>query len=170
LPNIPTVGDFIPGYEGTGWQGIGAPKDTPTEIINKLNQETNASLSDPRMKARIADFGYTVFTSSPSEFTAYRRIYRKVGKGDQVLGRQGVLMCTDQILPEYHCSALLGRPRRRCHRMKKRGLLCTAQASRSNLTLSDPLPPAARSPPTVIITPVVGAPPATIWAAHPRDG
>jgi tripartite-type tricarboxylate transporter receptor subunit TctC len=71
LPDIPTVGEFVPGYEGTGWQGIGAPKDTPIEIINKLNQETNAGLSDPRMKARIADFGYTVFISSPSEFRAY---------------------------------------------------------------------------------------------------
>jgi tripartite-type tricarboxylate transporter receptor subunit TctC len=71
LPDIPAVGEFVPGYEGSGWQGIGAPKDTPTEIIYKLNQETNAGLSDPRMKARIADFGYTAFTSSPSEFGAY---------------------------------------------------------------------------------------------------
>jgi tripartite-type tricarboxylate transporter receptor subunit TctC len=71
LPDIPAVGEFVPGYEGSGWQGIGAPKDTPTEIIYKINRETNAGLSDPRMKARIADFGYTVFTSSPSEFGAY---------------------------------------------------------------------------------------------------
>jgi tripartite-type tricarboxylate transporter receptor subunit TctC len=71
LPDIPTVGDFVPGYEGTGWQGVGAPRDTPADIIDMLNKEINAGLSDSRMRARIADFGYTVFTSSPSEFSAY---------------------------------------------------------------------------------------------------
>jgi tripartite-type tricarboxylate transporter receptor subunit TctC len=71
LPDIPTVGDFVPGYEGTGWQGIGAPRNTPAEIINKLNKEINAGLADPRMKARIADLGGTVFVSSPADFGTF---------------------------------------------------------------------------------------------------
>ena len=57
LPNMPTVGDYVPGYEATAWNGIGAPKNTPTEIIEKLNKEINAALADPKMKARIADLG-----------------------------------------------------------------------------------------------------------------
>jgi tripartite-type tricarboxylate transporter receptor subunit TctC len=68
LPDVPTVGEFVPGYEGTGWQGIGAPKNTPTDIIDKLNKEINAALADPRMTARFADLGYMVFASSPAEF------------------------------------------------------------------------------------------------------
>jgi tripartite-type tricarboxylate transporter receptor subunit TctC len=71
LPDIPTVGDFVPGYEGTGWQGVGAPRNTPAEIIDKLNKEINAGLADPRMKARIADLGGTVFASSPADFGTF---------------------------------------------------------------------------------------------------
>jgi tripartite-type tricarboxylate transporter receptor subunit TctC len=68
LPDIPTVSDFVPGYEGTGWQGIVAPKNTPTEIVDKLNEEIRAALSDPKMTARIVDLGATPFASSPAEF------------------------------------------------------------------------------------------------------
>ena len=75
LPDIPTVGDFVPGYEGTGWQGVGAPRNTPAAIIDKLNREINAGLADPRMKARIADFGYTVFASSPADFGTFIAAY-----------------------------------------------------------------------------------------------
>jgi tripartite-type tricarboxylate transporter receptor subunit TctC len=75
LPDIPTVSDFVPGYEGTGWQGIGAPRNTPAAIIDKLNKEINAGLTDPRMKARIADFGYTVFATSPSDFGTFIAAY-----------------------------------------------------------------------------------------------
>jgi tripartite-type tricarboxylate transporter receptor subunit TctC len=75
LPGIPTVGDFVPGYEGTGWQGLGAPRNTPAEIIDKLNKEINAGLADPRMKARIADFGYAVFASSPADFGTFIAAY-----------------------------------------------------------------------------------------------
>ena len=53
LPELPTVGDFVPGYEASGWFGIGAPKGTPSEIIEKLNKEINAGLADPKMKARL---------------------------------------------------------------------------------------------------------------------
>jgi tripartite-type tricarboxylate transporter receptor subunit TctC len=62
------VGDFVPGYETSAWQGIGAPKNTPAEIINKLNKEINAGLADPKMKARLADFGGTMFAGSPVAF------------------------------------------------------------------------------------------------------
>jgi tripartite-type tricarboxylate transporter receptor subunit TctC len=71
LSDIPTVDDFVPGYEGTSWQGIGAPRNTPTEIINKLNKEINAVLADPQMAAQITDYGYTVFESSPAEFSRF---------------------------------------------------------------------------------------------------
>jgi tripartite-type tricarboxylate transporter receptor subunit TctC len=68
LPDVPTVGDFVPGYEATFWGGIGVPTDTPAEIIDQLSQEINAVLADPTVKARIADVGYTVFASSPGDF------------------------------------------------------------------------------------------------------
>ena len=75
LPDIPTVGDFVPGYEGTGWQGVGAPRSTPAAVIEKLNREINAVLADPKMKARIVDFGYTVFASSPADFGTFIAAY-----------------------------------------------------------------------------------------------
>ena len=75
LPDVPTVSDFVPGYEATGWQGVGAPRSTPAEIIEKLNREVNAALVDPKMKARIADFGYTVFASSPADFGTFIAAY-----------------------------------------------------------------------------------------------
>ena len=64
LPDVPAVGEFVPGYEASGWNGVGAPKNTPIEIIEKLNKEINASLADPKLKARIDDFGGTVFALS----------------------------------------------------------------------------------------------------------
>src|SRR6516165_1005681 len=75
LPDIPTVGDFVPGYEGTGWQGVGAPRNTPVEIIDKLNKAINAGLADSRMKGRIADLGGTVFASSPDDFGTFIAAY-----------------------------------------------------------------------------------------------
>jgi tripartite-type tricarboxylate transporter receptor subunit TctC len=68
LPNIPTVGDFLPGYEGTGWLGVGAPKSTPAEIIEKLNGEISAGLTDPKIITRIAELGGTVLGGSPAAF------------------------------------------------------------------------------------------------------
>jgi tripartite-type tricarboxylate transporter receptor subunit TctC len=68
LPDIPPVGDFVPGYEASGWYGIGAPKNTPAEIINRLNSEINAALADATMKARFADLGGTVLPGSPADF------------------------------------------------------------------------------------------------------
>jgi tripartite-type tricarboxylate transporter receptor subunit TctC len=68
LPGIPTVSEFLPAYEASGWVGIGAPKDTLAEIIDKLNYEINAALADPKLKARFADLGGTVFLGSPADF------------------------------------------------------------------------------------------------------
>jgi len=68
LPDIPTVGDFVPGFETSAWGGIGAPKDTPGEIIDKLNREINAALADPKMNARLADLGGLVLPLSPAEY------------------------------------------------------------------------------------------------------
>jgi tripartite-type tricarboxylate transporter receptor subunit TctC len=68
LPDIPTVGDFIPGYEASTWCGIGAPKGTPAEIIDKLNKEINAGLVDPKVKARLANMGSTALPGTPAEF------------------------------------------------------------------------------------------------------
>jgi tripartite-type tricarboxylate transporter receptor subunit TctC len=75
LPDIPTVGEFVPGYEAVGWQGVGAPRTTPVEIIDKLNKEINAGLADPRIKARIADLGYAVLASSPADFGRFIAAY-----------------------------------------------------------------------------------------------
>jgi tripartite-type tricarboxylate transporter receptor subunit TctC len=68
LPNVPTVGDFLPGYEVSAWQGVGAPKNTPAEIIAKLNNEINTGLADPKLKVRLADLGGTVIAGSPADF------------------------------------------------------------------------------------------------------
>ena len=68
LPDVPTVGEFVPGYEASAWFGIGAPRNTPAEIIDKLNKEINAGLADPKMKARLADLGGTVLPGSPADF------------------------------------------------------------------------------------------------------
>ena len=69
LPDLPTVGEFVPGYETSLWLGLGAPKGTPAEIIDTLNQETNAALSDPKIKARLADdLGGTVLPGTPADF------------------------------------------------------------------------------------------------------
>jgi tripartite-type tricarboxylate transporter receptor subunit TctC len=68
LPDVPTVGEFVPGYEASIWFGVGAPKNTPTEIVDKLNKEINAGLADPNIKARLADLGGDVLALSPAEF------------------------------------------------------------------------------------------------------
>ena len=68
LPDIPTVGEFVPGYEASTLFGLGAPKNTPAEIIDKLNKEINAGLADPKIKARLADLDGTVLGGSPADF------------------------------------------------------------------------------------------------------
>jgi tripartite-type tricarboxylate transporter receptor subunit TctC len=68
LPDIPTIGDFVPGYEESSFYGVGAPKNTPADIVDKLNMEINAALVDPKMKARLADLGGTIIPGSPAQF------------------------------------------------------------------------------------------------------
>jgi tripartite-type tricarboxylate transporter receptor subunit TctC len=68
LPDIPTVGEFLPGYEASGWAGIGAPKTTPAEIVEKLNKEINGALADEKIKARLADLGSVPMPMSPADF------------------------------------------------------------------------------------------------------
>ena len=68
LPDVPTVGEFLPGFEARGWYGIVVPKATPTEIVEKLNKEINAALVDPNMKTRLTDLGAAMFAGSPADF------------------------------------------------------------------------------------------------------
>jgi len=68
LPDVPTVGEFVPGYEASGWNGLCAPRNTPAEIIDKLNRAVNASLADPAVKARLADLGATTLGGSAADF------------------------------------------------------------------------------------------------------
>jgi tripartite-type tricarboxylate transporter receptor subunit TctC len=68
LPDIPTVGEFLSGYEASAMLGVGVPKNTPIEIVDKLNQEINAALADPKMKSRLTDLGSTVLPGSPADF------------------------------------------------------------------------------------------------------
>jgi tripartite-type tricarboxylate transporter receptor subunit TctC len=68
LPSIPTIGESLPGYEASTWIGVGAPKATPAEIVERLNKEINAGLADPNMKTRLADLGGTVLAGSPADF------------------------------------------------------------------------------------------------------
>jgi tripartite-type tricarboxylate transporter receptor subunit TctC len=68
LPEIPTVGEFLPGFEASTWYGVGVPKKTPTEIVEKLNKEINAALADPKLRARFADLGADLVSMTPAEF------------------------------------------------------------------------------------------------------
>ena len=68
LPDIPTVGDYLPGFEASTWFGVGAPRNTPAEIIDKLNKEINAALADPKIRARLADLGGTPLPGTPADF------------------------------------------------------------------------------------------------------
>jgi tripartite-type tricarboxylate transporter receptor subunit TctC len=68
LPELPTVSEFVPGYEASPWWGVGAPKDTPKEFIDKLNKEINAALANSKVRARLAELGASVLVGSPAEF------------------------------------------------------------------------------------------------------
>ena len=68
LPDLPTVSEFVPGYEASVWYGVGAPKNAPSQIIDKLNEAINASLADPKLQARLADLGGTPLVVSPADF------------------------------------------------------------------------------------------------------
>src|SRR5438876_5487064 len=68
LPDLPTVAEFVPGYEASAWFGVGAPRNTPAQIVDKLNKEINESLADPKLQARLADLGGIALTGSPADF------------------------------------------------------------------------------------------------------
>jgi tripartite-type tricarboxylate transporter receptor subunit TctC len=88
LPDLPTVGEFVPGYEGVGWQGIGAPRNTPADIIDKLNGAINAGLADPKLKFRFADLGAETFANSPAGFGKFIADYSE--KWAKVIRAAGV--------------------------------------------------------------------------------
>jgi tripartite-type tricarboxylate transporter receptor subunit TctC len=71
LPDIPIVADAVPGYEAIGWYGLGVPKNTPAEIIEKLNAATNKALADPKFKARLADLGVEPMAMTSADFTKF---------------------------------------------------------------------------------------------------
>jgi tripartite-type tricarboxylate transporter receptor subunit TctC len=83
LPDIPTVGEFVPGYEASGWIGVGAPKRTPAEIVEKLNKEINAGLANPAIKARLADLGAEPMSMTPTDFGKF--IAAETGKWAKVI-------------------------------------------------------------------------------------
>jgi tripartite-type tricarboxylate transporter receptor subunit TctC len=88
LPDVPVVADFVPGYEVSGWNGVGAPKNTPAEIINRLNREINAALADPNIKARLDSLGNAAFPLSPADFG--NLIAGETDKWDKVVKFAGI--------------------------------------------------------------------------------
>ena len=92
LPDIPTVDEFVRGYEASNWFGLGAPKATPAEIVEKLNKEINASLADPKLRARLADLGGTPLVGSPADFG--KLIAEETEKWAQVIRAE----CIDELL------------------------------------------------------------------------
>ena len=88
LPDVPPIGDFVPGYEASSWNGIGAPKDTPAEIIDKLNQEINTGLADPSFKARLANLGADALPMSASDFGKF--IAHETEKWAEVIRTAGI--------------------------------------------------------------------------------
>ena len=88
LPETPALAEFVPGYEASTWFGAGAPRDTPADIIDKLNSAINAILADPAMKARLANLGASVFTGSPAEFRQF--IDGETDKWANVVARAGI--------------------------------------------------------------------------------
>ena len=101
LPDIPTISDFVPGYEASGWLGIGAPKGLPNEIIERLNRATNAGLADPNMKARLAHpERRRAFGLARRLREAHRRRNREVGQGREVRGHQAGV--TGRLAAAFH--------------------------------------------------------------------
>jgi tripartite-type tricarboxylate transporter receptor subunit TctC len=88
LPDVPVLADFVPGYEASAWIGIGAPKDTPAEIVDALNQAINAGLAEPALKARFADLGGTVLPGTPADFGKY--VVRETDKWAKVIKFAGI--------------------------------------------------------------------------------
>ena len=90
FPGIPTVSEFLPGYEASTWFGVGVPNKTPVQIVNALNTEINAILADPKTRARLADLGGTVLRGSPADFG--RLITAETAKWSEVIRFAGIKM------------------------------------------------------------------------------
>ena len=88
LPDIATISEFVPGYEATGWLGFGAPKNSPAEIIDRLNKETNAALAEPSLRVRLAAVGYSAFAGSRADFS--RLIADETEKWGKVIRAAGI--------------------------------------------------------------------------------
>ena len=88
LPNVPSIAEFVPGYEAGGWYGIGVPKNVPAEVVDKLNREINAGLADPKLKTRLADLGYMTFGGSSAEIR--NMIAQEIDKWARVLKFAGI--------------------------------------------------------------------------------
>ena len=88
LPDVPAIGEVVPGYVATGWQGIAAPKNTPVAIINKINKEVNLGLIDPKFAARLVELGGIPFVSSPAEFGKF--IIEYTAKWTKVIREAGI--------------------------------------------------------------------------------
>jgi tripartite-type tricarboxylate transporter receptor subunit TctC len=97
FPEIPTIGDFVPGYESSAWLGLGTPKSTPAEIIDKLNREINAGLADPKIKIRLADLGGMVLPGSPADFGKF--IAAEIEKWAKVIRSASRLLSRSRGLP-----------------------------------------------------------------------
>jgi tripartite-type tricarboxylate transporter receptor subunit TctC len=88
LPDVPTIGETVAGYEANSWCGVGVPKDTPNDIIERLNREINAGLADSRLQARLANIATTPITFSPAEFGAY--VAAEIEKWGKVIRMAGI--------------------------------------------------------------------------------
>jgi len=88
LPELPTIAEFVPGFEVTGWFGVCAPKDTPPEIVALVNREINAAIADPTVKAQLVDLGLTPMPGSPAEFGEF--IIRETEKWANVVKFAGI--------------------------------------------------------------------------------
>jgi tripartite-type tricarboxylate transporter receptor subunit TctC len=116
LPELPTIGEFVPGYEASTWNGVVAPEGTPADVIQKLNGAINAALADATIEARLADLGATAIRGSSAEFGKF--LADEVGQGDQVRGHQGRLAaarCCAAIGPHYRRRNLAVRARTRLY-------------------------------------------------------
>jgi tripartite-type tricarboxylate transporter receptor subunit TctC len=90
LPDIPTVGESVPGYEAIGWYGLGVPKNTPPDIVRRLNEATNKSLADPKLKARLADLGVEPMPLTPADFGKF--VTTESDKWTKVIKAAGVTL------------------------------------------------------------------------------
>ena len=88
LPDVPAMADFLPGFEASGWYGIAAPKDTPAEIVERLNKEIGAGLNDPKTKARLAELGTLVIAGSPGDMEKY--VAAEIEKWGKVIKTAGI--------------------------------------------------------------------------------